>query len=137
MDSVDTHGQTLIPPRLLEFAETFRDDLKSSFGLNLELTHGARRKPSSIFVTLKNETGFHDAAGRFTAEAYTLAIDDEGVVISGASPLGCWWATRTIIQAAISGNWSIAKGSGVDAPGWGTRGVMVSFISLSHIQIGP
>jgi hexosaminidase len=126
-DSVDHTGQTLIPPKLLQFADTFKDDLESTLGLDLGLTQGAKRRSDTIFVTLKNETGFRDAAGRYTAEAFSIAIDDEGIVISGASPLGCWWATRSIIQAAISGNSSIAKGNGVDAPGWSTRGVMVSY----------
>ena len=125
-DLVDNNGQTLVPPTLMQFVETFRGDLKSALGLDLTLTKGTKRKPDTIFVTLKNETGFHDAAGRFTSEAYALKVDDQGVVISGASPLGSWWATRSIIQAAIGGDSSIAKGTGIDAPGWGTRGVMVS-----------
>jgi hexosaminidase len=135
-NSVDNEGQTLIPPTLLQFAETFKRDIKSALGLDLTLSQGTQRKQDAIFVTLKNETGFQDAAGRFTSEAYTLTVDDQGVVISGASPLGSWWGTRSIIQAAIAGNSSIAKGSGVDAPGWGTRGVMVSqfFIPIASTR---
>jgi hexosaminidase len=136
-DSVDSNGQTLIPPTLLQFVETFRGDVKSALGLDLTLTQGTKRKRDTIFVTLKNETGFHDAAGRFTSEAYALTVDDQGVVISGASPLGSWWGTRSIIQAAVTGDTSIAKGSGVDAPGWGTRGAMVSRYCVLSLHNPP
>lgn len=76
-------------------------------------------------MTLENKTDFQDAAGRFTSEGYHLRVDGDGVVVTGASPLGAWWATRTIIQAAVTGNSALLQGSGVDAPGWGTRGAMV------------
>ncbi|KAJ5632824.1 hypothetical protein N7490_009163 [Penicillium lividum] len=123
-DAVDNQGQTLIPPTLGEFAETFQGDLKSVFGLDLKLTKGAKRTENTIFLTLGNNTGFKDAAGRFTSEGYELKVDNDGVVVTGASPLGAWWATRSIIQAA-TGDSTLPKGSGVDAPGWGTRGVML------------
>ncbi|KAJ5772242.1 hypothetical protein N7520_002771 [Penicillium odoratum] len=123
-DEVDNQGQTLIPPTLGEFAETFQGDLKSVFGLDLKLTKGAKRTENTIFLTLGNNTGFKDAAGRFTSEGYELKVDNDGVVVTGASPLGAWWATRSIIQAA-TGDSTLPRGSGVDAPGWGTRGVML------------
>lgn len=126
-DSVDNDGQTLIPPTLQQFAETFHNDLRSVLDLDVKVSQGIERKANSIFVTLANQTGFQDVAGRFTSEAYALKVDDQGIVITGASPLGAWWGTRSVIQAAIMGNLSMAKGSGVDAPGWGTRGAMVSF----------
>ncbi|KAJ5692321.1 hypothetical protein N7462_001744 [Penicillium macrosclerotiorum] len=122
---VDYHGQTLIPPTLHEFAETFQEDLKSTLGLDVQLTHGATRKPNTVFVTLRNNTGFRDAAGRWTAEGYKLRVDDSGVVVTGASPLGAWWATRSIIQAAVAGNSTLPKGTGIDAPAWGIRGAML------------
>ncbi|KAJ5797983.1 uncharacterized protein N7503_007279 [Penicillium pulvis] len=125
VDSVDHDGQTLIPPTLHEFAETFQGDLKEVLGLDVQLTKGTERTKNTIFVTIGNDTGFKDAAGRFTSEAYELKVDDNGIVVTGASPLGAWWATRSIIQVASTGSSALPKGSGVDAPGWGTRGVML------------
>ncbi|KAJ5766805.1 uncharacterized protein N7511_004421 [Penicillium nucicola] len=126
-DSVDNNGQTLIPPTLQQFTETFQGDLKSTLDLDLKVSQGNKRLENTIFVTLANQTDFHDVAGRFTSEAYALTVDDQGIVITGASSLGAWWGTRSVIQAAIIGELSLAKGSGADAPGWGTRGAMVSY----------
>lgn len=135
VDSVDNDGPTLIPPTLHEFAETFQGDLKEVLGLDLQLTKGTERTKNTIFVTIGNDTGFRDAAGRFTSEAYELKVDDNGVVVTGASPLGAWWATRSIIQVASTGHSALPKGSGVDAPGWGTRGVMVNLISHAIVSL--
>lgn len=124
VDEVDHDSQTWIPPTLQQFAETFQEDLESVLGLTVQLTKGTKRKPNTIFVTLGNDTKFKDAAGRTTSEGYSLKVDNGGLVVTGASPLGAWWATRSIIQAA-AGDTTIAKGSGADAPGWGTRGAFV------------
>jgi hexosaminidase len=129
-DEVDQDSQTWIPPTLQQFAETFQEDLKSVLGLNVNLTKGTQRKPNTIFVTLGNNTDFKDAAGRFTSEGYDLKVDNRGLVVTGASPLGAWWATRSIIQAA-AGDSKISKGLGTDAPAWGTRGAFVSDSQLS------
>lgn len=124
-NEVNHDGETLIPPTLQQFAETFQEDLKSALGLDVQLMQCSGRRSNSIFLTLGNNTNFKDAAGRFTSEGYQLSVDDRGLVVTGASPLGAWWATRSIIQAAAAGNLVMARGSGTDAPGWGTRGAMV------------
>ena len=135
-NEVDSRGQTLIPPTLQQFAQTFQGDLKSVLGLDLQIEQDTKRKANTIFLTVGNNTGFKNAAGQFTSEAYDLKVDDRGVVVTGASPLGAWWATRSVIQVATVGNSTLPKGSGVDAPGWGTRGVMVSSIwtGLSRVR---
>lgn len=125
-DSADTTGHTLIPPTLLEFANTFASDLEAT-GRNTSVVAGDHAESGSIFLTVGNSSEFVDAAGRWTAEAYTLNVTDDRVIITGASPLGAWWATRSIFQQrALNG--TIATGHGVDAPGWGTRGIMVRFL---------
>lgn len=126
VNAIDHQGQTLIPPTLHEFAETFQSDLNEIFGVDVKVSSGSKRKPDSIFLTLGNNTAFVNAAGRYTSESYELTVDGHGAVITGASPLGAWWATRSIIQLATVGDLEIPKGSAVDAPGWGSRGVMVS-----------
>lgn len=122
-DSTDDTGHTLIPPTLLEFANTFASDLEST-GCHTEVVAGDHAEDGSIFLTIGNSSEFVDAAGRWTAEAYTLNVTDDRIIITGASPLGAWWATRSVFQQrALNG--TIATGYGVDAPGWGTRGIMV------------
>ncbi|PYH66676.1 beta-hexosaminidase [Aspergillus vadensis CBS 113365] len=123
--TVDTQGQTLIPPTLKEFAATFQEDLRSSLGIDLPLITSSTSSDHAIFLTLSNSTDFRDVAGRFIAEAYALLIDNHGITISGASPLGVWWGTRSLIQAAVVSKHNLPQGSAIDAPGWGTRGVML------------
>lgn len=54
-----------------------------------------------------------------------MSTDTHGVTVTGASPLGAWWATRSILQQALLHNGSIPIGTGTDSPGWGTRGMML------------
>ncbi|OOO13787.1 Glycoside hydrolase, family 20, catalytic core [Aspergillus oryzae] len=124
-NAVDNDGATQIPPTLQQFAETFQNDLQSTLGIDIPLTSSMTAAPNSIFFTLTNETGFHDAAGRNTSEAYTLTINEDGVEIAGASPLGAWWGSRSLIQAAVVSGHTLPQGSAVDAPGWTTRGIML------------
>ncbi|KNG80858.1 beta-hexosaminidase [Aspergillus nomiae NRRL 13137] len=124
-DAIDNDGATQIPPTLQQFAETFQKDLQSTVGIDIPLTSSRTAAVNSIFFTLANETGFQDAAGRYTSEAYTLTINENGVRISGASPLGAWWGSRSLIQAAVVSGHTLPQGSAVDAPGWANRGVML------------
>lgn len=127
-DSVDSDSQTLIPPTLQSFATTFSADLASSLGLHIPVHSGNRATKNSIFLTLVSDSKksiFKDAAGRPTSEGYSLTVTKDGVTLTGASPLGVWWGTRTILQQAVIGDLDIPVGSGTDAPGWGVRGVMV------------
>lgn len=124
-DTVDLDGKTLIPPTLLAFAQTFAADLVG-LGLKVPVEVAGAAQPGSIFLTIATDRIFLDAAGRNTSEGYTLTVGAQGVVIAGASPLGAFWGTRTLIQQAKLGDLKLPLGSGSDAPGWGTRGVMVS-----------
>lgn len=125
-DTVDNDGLTLIPPTLQEFAETFSDDLASSLGLDLEVKTGSQAEKDSVYFTIGNINDYKDVAGRNTSEGYSLDVTSEGIIITGASPLGAWWATRTILQQALMGDSEFPHGSGDNAPGWGSRGFMVS-----------
>lgn len=124
--TTDTEGWTLIPPSLWDFAATFQDDWSSVGGTNASLATCDGTAPNgSIFLTLGNSSDFRDAAGRWTSEAYRLDVGETNVVITGASPLGVWWGTRTLLQQAALHNGSLPVGSGVDSPGWNTRGIFV------------
>ncbi|RFU24818.1 hypothetical protein B7463_g11523, partial [Scytalidium lignicola] len=122
---VDKEGLTLIPPTLWDFAQTFRSDL-SGAGLNLPILPGVIATPHTIFLTLgNNKNEFKDVAGRPTSEGYSLEVTTSGVTITGASPLGAWWGTRTVLQQVIVSNFKIPVGKGIDTPGWGERGMML------------
>lgn len=128
-ESTDTAGHTLIPPTLLEYATTFASDFKST-GHIIEVATGDQAEDGSIFLTIGNSSDFVDAAGRWTSEAYNLNVSSSRITITGASSLGAWWATRSILQQGALHNGTISTGYGVDAPGWGTRGIMVSLLPL-------
>jgi hexosaminidase len=133
-NAVDTEGETLIPPTLLSFAMTFGTDLESSLGLNVPVITGKLSAENSIFMTIsKNPSQFLDAAGRSTSEGYSIDVTSHGIVITGASPLGAWWATRTVLQQGVlNEGMELSLGSATDAPGWGIRGAFVSCLSRSY-----
>lgn len=130
-EASDPDGQTLIPPTLSEFAHVFQQDLNSTLRIDLPIVSGTAAKDGSIFITLDEDKGkFVDVAGRYTSEGYQLDID-QAVTISGASPLGSWWATRSILQMATLSNASdLVHGTSVDSPGWSNRGFMVSTFKM-------
>jgi hexosaminidase len=125
-NSRDTEGKTLIPPTLLEFAETFSADLKDILNVSVPVKTAASSGTDSVFLTLSSDSDeFLDVAGRKTSEGYSFEVTTNGVKIAGASPLGVWWGTRTLLQQAVLGEMKIPLGTVSDSPGWGTRGIMV------------
>lgn len=131
MNSTNNLGETLIPPTLITFAATFGDDLSSTLGLRVPVTTEASTKANVIFITIGNASQYLDAAGRSTAEGCSIEVTSSGIVITGASPLGAWWATRTLLQQAALKNGSLSTGTAKDAPGWGIQGLMVSLYHQS------
>lgn len=124
-DFRDETGETLIPPTLNDFANTFAGDLQSVLDIELEVSIADTAQPDSIFLTMNETAEYLSASGATTSEGYTLTVSPSGVVISGASPLGAWWGTRTVLQQAILSKGSIPYGEATDAPGWGIRGMML------------
>ncbi|KAI1841100.1 hypothetical protein JX265_013201 [Neoarthrinium moseri] len=129
-DLVDKNGQTLIPPSLFAFAVVFANDLHDVFNISAEVSNGTSCSMSSIFLTIGVADEYIDAGGRQTSEGYSLEVSPSCTIITGASPLGAWWGTRSILQQAIlsladSGSASVPTGSGLDVPGWSTRGMML------------
>jgi hexosaminidase len=123
--TVDNLGQTLIPPSLHDFATTFGADLGYVLQHKVPVVTGENRSSEAVFLTIGDPDGYLDAAGRKTSEGYSLSVSDLGITISGASPLGLWWGTRTILQQAVLSNGSMPYGSAVDSPSWGIRGMML------------
>ncbi|RYO95132.1 hypothetical protein DL766_006345 [Monosporascus sp. MC13-8B] len=124
-DAHDETGETLIPPSLSDFASTFAEDLQSVLDIELDVSIADAAALDSVFLTVNESVEYLDASGARTAEGYTLTISPSGIVISGASPLGVWWGTRTLLQQAILSEGSIPLGRAKDAPGWGIRGMML------------
>ena len=126
-DDKDEKGLTDIPPTLHDFGAVFVEDLKHVLGTSaIDLSNGEKGEPGSIFITIDSEGEYHGAAGKPTSEGYHLSIDENGVTIAGASPLGAWWGTRSLLQQAIlSDNRLVSFGKGSDSPGWPERGMML------------
>lgn len=123
--SKDDAGQTLIPPTLDEFAKTFASDLGSLLDRKIPVVNGHSKSRDAVFLTLGDSRDYLDAAHRPTSEGYSLNVTSTGLVITGASPLGAWWGTRTVLQQIVLNGGSMALGESTDSPGWGTRGMML------------
>ncbi|KAH6647121.1 putative beta-hexosaminidase [Truncatella angustata] len=128
--SVDESGQTLIPPTLYEFATTFAGDLSDVLDITVSLNNGTISSNGSIFLTLGEAGDYLDAAGQLSSEGYSLDVSPSGLTITGASSLGVWWGTRTVLQQGLlsvanSETPSIPYGSSIDVPSWATRGMML------------
>ena len=126
--AVDTQGSTLIPPTLHEFAVTFASDLNATLGVlvNVAIGTSSQVPNNGIFLTLGEPKNYRDAARRPTSEGYSLSVNSTGITVTGASPLGTWWGTRTVLQQAIlSPTRVVPPGAGLDSPGWATRGMML------------
>lgn len=123
--SVDDSMATLIPPTLYEFAQTFAEDLGTIFNIDATVTNGTNSPTGSIFLTLGDASTYLNASGDPSSEGYSLYVTSGSITIIGASPLGTWWGTRTVIQQATLNNGSVPLGSGTDTPGWATRGMML------------
>ncbi|KAM0327130.1 hypothetical protein ACHAQA_006261 [Verticillium albo-atrum] len=125
-DARDENGATLIPPTLHEFAETFSGDLLSVLKWDVPVEVAGETNSSTIFLTIGDPGDYLDAAGRPTSEGYSLDFTSTGVTITGASPLGVWWGTRTLLQHLVAtGEGTVPLGYAIDSPGWATRGMML------------
>ena len=131
-NSTHTKGWTPVPPTLSKFAETFSSDLSEVFG---PISQGTTTNRTPIYLTLDDCSEFRDATGRWNSEAYSLYVSQDTVTITGLSPLGVWWGTRTVLQEAVLRIGSLATGYGVDSAGWNTRGILVSSISNSVLEV--
>ncbi|GAW23004.1 hypothetical protein ANO14919_125510 [Xylariales sp. No.14919] len=122
---VDENGETLIPPRLHEFASTFASDLHDIWGLNVSVSVARKPRPHSIFLTVSEKPSFWYASGEASSEGYASEVTTSGITIHGATPLGVWWGTRSLIQQSILSEGKLPIGKSVDFPGWKIRGMML------------
>jgi len=123
--SRDTTGETLIPPNLREFAGTFAADLHEALGIKVTVSVAYTPQPDSIFLSIDDRPLYKYASGEASAEGYTFEVTNSGVAVHGASSLGVWWATRSLLQQSIISQGAIPLGRAIDVPGWKTRGMML------------
>ncbi|KAK5631938.1 hypothetical protein RRF57_007652 [Xylaria bambusicola] len=122
---VDESGETLIPPTLHGFAGTFASDLHDIWGLNVSVSVASKPKPHAIYLSISKTLPSSYANGEASSEGYAFEVTTSGITVYGASPLGVWWGTRSLIQQAILSNGSLLLGKSVDSPGWKIRGMML------------
>jgi hexosaminidase len=121
----DKSGDTLIPPSLYDFASIFADDLRGIWGLDIRVSVASGAQPNSIFLTIEEKPSYWYASGETSAEGYAFNVTSSGIAIHGASPLGVWWATRSLLQQSIISDGKVTLGKAVDFPGWKIRGMML------------
>ncbi|KAL1951473.1 hypothetical protein VTO73DRAFT_622 [Trametes versicolor] len=123
-------GLTLIPPTLLEFAQTFQSDLETLFPkTTVSLSRGnAQNTPNgqaTITLSLSDRLNATHADGTSTSEGYEMEVSANGVQIVGAGSKGAFWATRTLLQGLVLTGGQFPAGKVVDQPDWRTRGFML------------
>lgn len=123
---VDKSGETLIPPSLQDFAGVFLGDFINIWGFqNIRALEASKPQPHSVFLTIQEKSPYKYASGEPSPEAYVLEVTSSGVTIRGASPLGVWWGTRSLLQLALLSGGELPIGKSVDVPGWKIRGMML------------
>lgn len=135
---VDSESANRGAPSLLDFANTFRDDLKETVPyVKLALVLFSTSEPGhaspvpTIHLTLDPSAQFNLYNGQPTEEGYRFQVTQNSYVIAASAPIGVWWGTRTLLQqAAISlaqgaKTVSFSAGQGFDSPGWEVRGFML------------
>lgn len=135
---VDSKHASHGTPSLLDFAYTFRDDIKDivphlglapvSVSPNIP---GTTLGVPTIFLTLDTSLRYKLYNGELTDEGYDIVITQSSVTIKSSAPLGVWWGTRTLLQQAAMQlskgvpSVSLPAGNISDSPGWEVRGFML------------
>ncbi|OZJ05732.1 hypothetical protein BZG36_01314 [Bifiguratus adelaidae] len=125
-------------PSLLEFAETFRDDLADITGqskVRVVIGKISKQDRNIIYLTIGNEGKYKYNNGQTCPEAYELDINEampDVITVTGSSALGTFWGTRSLLQQIALHQTSshgpgvvLPAGHGIDVPGWEVRGFML------------
>ncbi|KAI8981330.1 glycoside hydrolase [Trametes punicea] len=125
-------------PSLLDFGNTFRDDLQAvipyvTLGpvLLSPSVPGIAFGKTTIYLTLDTTLQYSLYNGKSTDEGYDIHVSQSSVTISGSAPRGVWWGTRTLLQQAAlqlgQGKKTVSLPAGriTDSPGWEIRGFML------------
>ncbi|KAF8996100.1 glycoside hydrolase superfamily [Cyathus striatus] len=126
---VNSSLATIGSPSLLQFAETFKQDVTEILGFEVGSVKATPIFPSSanpfIFLSLGSTTPHKYYSGVPSPEGYDFEVTKSSYVIRGSSPIGVWWGTRTLLQQIVLAKSShpiaLQTGSGSDVPGWEVR----------------
>ena len=128
--ATEDSGLTLVPPTLLEFAQTFRTDLQDLFPqAHATVSVGDTRNPKDagniIAISLSDQLNATYADGSLTTEGYEMDVSISDIQIVAAGSRGAFWATRTLLQGLVLAGGQFPAGKVVDQPDWRTRGFML------------
>ncbi|KAH9914641.1 glycoside hydrolase [Epithele typhae] len=153
---VDSESADLGSPSLLDFAQTFQQDLKEAAHYVVGAPVRTSKKPPTthsvptIYLSVDPSLSFSLYNGEPTNEGYNFEIDTNVYTIRASAPIGVWWGTRTLLQQAAlqlaqgSKMVSFPAGKGSDSPGWEVRGFMLdagrhwfetSFLGISAVYV--
>lgn len=140
----DTDGLTLIPPSAREFAETFAEDLKDAFDVDIKVQcvpfeSGGVDYGPGIYLGIDELGKYTYESGVETSEGYTIDVVEGSLSILGGGARGIWWGTRTLLQELMlareamgvhqgDGTEEIIElkaGRAVDSPAYPTRGFLL------------
>jgi hexosaminidase len=128
--STEDDGLTLIPPSLLDFAQTFASDVKELFPntsplVSLGSQASITQLSDYVFLTLVSDTNHTLANGSPTTEGYEMQVTSQAVKIAGSGAKGIFWGTRTLLQGLVLSNQQFPASTILDQPDWKTRGAML------------
>lgn len=104
-------------PQLRKNVETFVEDYHIMTGKKLSVKNGKGKQGDFVFA-LSNDKQLGD-------EGYTIQIDNQ-ITITAQTPLGAFWATRTLLQIGEQNpNNALPKGFINDYPVYKKRGFML------------
>lgn len=127
-------GLTLIPPTLLAFAETFKEDFQELFPqtqVSLSVGNSGQLNASRnvIAISLSDQLNATYADGSVTTEGYEMDVSKSDIQIVASGSRGAFWATRTLLQGLVLSGGQFPVGKIVDQPDWRTRGLMLGLSS--------
>lgn len=106
-------------PTLRQRMNTFARDYQDVTGNQITVVEGEEAAAGDIFVTLDTNTG----VSKLGDEGYRLSVKDR-IVINASTPLGAFWATRSILQVFKTNKNSFPCGYVADYPQYPVRGFM-------------
>lgn len=117
---IDTVATIIVKPserkQLYPIALQLQKELRQ-VGIKTSIQH----KPNDQLAIILQQ---HTATQKQHTESYTLHIAND-ITLSGATPIGTYWATRTLLQLILHHDKRLPKGHITDYPDYPNRGFML------------